>query len=128
MHKLPDSRMKNNFQVMLQEKLHCVTASEPEEQWMQMKTMLQQTTAEVVGLSTRKYRHWFDEADKKVQELLEKKRSCHNRLLAKSDGQAAKAAYKTAGSTLQAKLRTMQNDWRTGLAVTWVACAPSMRH
>ena len=81
-----------------------------------MKTTLQETTAEVVCLSTRKHQDWFDEAGKEIQELLVKKRSCHNRLLAKSDGQAAKAAYKTAGSTLQAKLRTMQNDWRTGLA------------
>ena len=37
-------------------------------------------------------------------------------MLAKPDDQAAKAAYKTACSTLQAKLRTMQNDWWTGLA------------
>ncbi|WP_419631682.1 hypothetical protein, partial [Thiolapillus sp.] len=108
--------MKNNLQVMLEERLHCVTAAEPEEQWKQMKTILQETTAEVVGLSTRKHQDWFDEADKEIQELLEKKRSCHNHLLAKPDDQAAKAAYKTACSTLQAKLRTMQNDWWTGLA------------
>ncbi|WP_293703513.1 hypothetical protein, partial [Thiolapillus sp.] len=108
--------MKNNLQVMLEERLHCVTAAEPEEQWKQMKTILQETTAEVVGLSTRKHQDWFDEADKEIQELLEKKRSCHNHLLAKPDDQAAKAAYKTACSTLQAKLRTMQNDWWTRLA------------
>ncbi|WP_294032259.1 hypothetical protein, partial [Thiolapillus sp.] len=115
-HKLRDPRVKNNLQVMLEERLHCVTAAEPEEQWKQMKTILQETTAEVVGLSTRKHQDWFDEADKEIQELLEKKRSCHNHLLAKPDDQAAKAAYKTACSTLQAKLRTMQNDWWTGLA------------
>ena len=40
----------------------------------------------------------------------------HNRLLAKPDNQAAKATYKTACSTHQAKLRTMQNDWWTGLS------------
>ena len=61
-----------------------------------MKTILQETTAEVVGLSTRKRQDWFDEAQKKkkkkIQELLEKKRPCHNRLLAKPDDQAAKAA------------------------------------
>ena len=84
-----------------------MTAVEPEEQWKQMKTILQETTAEVVGLLTRKHQHWFDEADKDIQELLEKKRSCHNHLLAKLDDQAAKAAYKTACSTLQAKLRTV---------------------
>ena len=116
MHKLRDPRVKNNLQAMLEERLHCVTAAEPEEQCKQMKTILQKTTAEVVGLSTRKHQGWFDEADKEIQELLEKKRSCHNHLLTKPDDQAAKAAYKTACSTLQAKLRTMQNDWWTGLA------------
>ena len=101
---------------MLEEGLHCVTATEPEEQWKQMKTMLQETTAEVVGLSTRKHQDWFDDADKEIQELLEKKRSCHDHLLAKPDDEAAKAAYKTVCSTLQAKLRTVQNDWWTGIA------------
>ena len=51
-----------------------MTAAEPEEQWKQMKTVLQVTTAELVGLSTRKHQDWFDEADKEIQELLEKKR------------------------------------------------------
>ena len=69
-----------------------------------MKTILQEpqeTTAEV-GLLIRKHQDCFDEAHKEIQELLEKKRSCHNHLLEKPDDQAAKAAYKTACSTLQA--------------------------
>ena len=48
-----------------------------------MKTILQETTAEVVGLSTRKHQDWFDEADKEIQELLEKKRSCLQNLIIK---------------------------------------------
>ena len=106
-HKLHDPRVKNNLQVMLEERLRCATAAQPEEQWKQMKTILQETTAEVVGLSARKHQDWFDEAVKEIQELLEKRRSCHNHLLAKPDDQAAKAAYKTACNTLQTKLRTM---------------------
>ena len=101
---------------MLQEILHCGTAAEPKEQWRQMETTLQETTAEVVGLSTRKHQDWFDETDKEIQELLEKKRSRDNYQFAKPDHQAAKAAYKTACSTLQAKFKTMQNDWRTAPA------------
>ena len=115
-HKLRDPRLKNNLQVTSEERLHCVTAAEPEEQWKQMKTILQETTTEVVGLSTRKHQDWFDEAEKEIQVLLEKKRSCNIHLLAKPDDQAAKAAYMTACSTLQAKLRTMQNDPWTGPA------------
>ena len=54
-HKLRDPGVKNNLQVMLEQRLHCVTAAEPEEQWKQMKTILQETTAEVLCLSTRKH-------------------------------------------------------------------------
>ena len=64
----------------------------------------------------RKHQDWFDEADKEIQELLEKKHSCHNNLLTKPDDRAAEAEYKTSSSTLQAKLRTKQNDWGTRLA------------
>ena len=99
MHNLRDPRVKNNFQVMLEDRLHCVTTAEPEEQRKQMKARLQETKAEVGGLSTRKFQNWFDEADKEIQELFEKKRSCHNYLLAKVNDQAAKTAYKTACST-----------------------------
>ena len=68
------------------------------------KTTLQQTTADVAGLSTRKHRDWFDGANMEIYEMLEKK---HNRLLAITDDQTAKAAYKTACRTLNAKLRTI---------------------
>ena len=114
---------------MLEERLHCVTDTEPEEEGKQIETVLQETTAEVVGLSTRKHQDWFDEADKKIKQLLKKKRSCHNHLLAKPDDKAAKAAYKTACSTLQANLRTMQNDWCTGPAqrTQWYADMGDMR-
>ena len=100
---------------MLEEKLHCVPAAEPEEQWKQMKTILQ---AEVAGLSTRKHQDWMKKIrkPKSCSKKKKRKRFCHNRLLVKPHDQAAKAAYKTTCSTLQAKLRTMQNDWWTGLA------------
>ena len=39
-HKLHDPWVKNNLQVTVEERLHCVTAAEPEEQWKQMKTIL----------------------------------------------------------------------------------------
>ena len=48
-----------------------MTAAEPEEQWKQMKTILQETAADVGGLLTRKHQDRFDEANKEVRELLE---------------------------------------------------------
>ena len=52
-HKLRDQRVKINLQDMLEEKLHCVTTAEPEEQWQHMKTMLQETTDEVVACRSK---------------------------------------------------------------------------
>ena len=78
---------------MLGERLQCMTATEPEEQWKQMEIILQETTAEAAGLLTRKHQDWIDETDKEIQELLKKKRSCHNHLLAKPDDQTAKDAH-----------------------------------
>ena len=52
-YKLRDPRVRNNLQVMLEEKLHCVAAAEPEEQWQHMKTMLQETTDEVVACRSK---------------------------------------------------------------------------
>ena len=72
MHKLRDPRVKNNLQVMLEERLQCVTAGEPEEQWKQMKTILQETTTEVVGLSTRKTKTG-------LTKQIRKSKSCSNR-------------------------------------------------
>ena len=103
-HKLPNPRVENNLQVMLEERLQCVEAAEPEEQWKQMKTIPQETTSEVVGLSTTKHQDWFDEADKEIQELLERNAPttiiCLQNLMIKLPRL----------HTLQAKLRTMQND------------------
>ena len=56
---------------MLDELLHCVAAAEPEEERKLIKTIVQETTAEVVGLSTRKHEDWFDEAHKEFKSFLE---------------------------------------------------------
>ena len=96
--------------------------------------MISETIAKVVGLSPRKHQDWFGEADEEIQELLKKKCSCHNCLLAKPDDQAAKAAYKTACSMLQAELGLCRMICgqhllrRHNAMLTLVACMPSMRH
>ena len=52
-----------------------MTAAEPEEQWKQMKTLLQEITAEVVGFSTRKGQDWLDEAGKALKTVIDPIRS-----------------------------------------------------
>ena len=90
--------------------------SDPDKQWQHLKSFIQETVVEVAGFSNRKNRDWFDENDAEIQNLLQKKRSYHDRPLASNDDQAAKAAYRAACSTLQTKLREIQNKWWLELA------------
>ncbi|KAK4329223.1 hypothetical protein Pmani_000450 [Petrolisthes manimaculis] len=89
---------------------------DPENEWQHLKTILQETTGEVNGFSSRKNKDWFDENDAEVEDLLKTKRSCHAKLLTYPNVQAAKAAYRTACSTLQHKLREIKNNWWLALA------------
>ena len=71
---------------MLEERLQCVTAEEHEEQWKQMKTILQENTAEVVDLLTRIYQDWFDKQIRKPKSfskttLLPQSSDCKNLMI-----------------------------------------------
>ena len=118
---------------MLEKRLHCVTASEPEEQWKQMKTILQETAPEVVGLSTRKHPDWFDEVDKKIQELLKRKRSRHNhlqKLMIKLPRMHTRLPAVHSRLSLGPCRMVGGQDLPRGHngMLTWVTCAPSTRH
>ena len=94
-----------------------MAAAEPEEQWERMKTILQETTAEVVGLSTRKHQGWFDETDMETPELFEMKAPativCLQYVMIKPLRLHTRVPAVHSGLS---KLRTLQNESRTGLA------------
>ncbi|KAK2562750.1 hypothetical protein P5673_014468 [Acropora cervicornis] len=110
-HRLHQPEIEAAFQARLGERLQHPPNRDPSTQWQDFKTAVQESAAETFGFSVRKNKDWFDESDPAIQDLLDKKRSCYNHLLFKPDDPAAKAAYKKPCSTLQASLRTMQNDW-----------------
>jgi len=105
------------FQEKLKNKLtSAILAVEPEELWKDLKTTLQETAAEVGGFSTRKNKDWFDENDDEIQTFIDKKRFAYQTLLSNPDSQSAKSTYTQACSTLQRKLRDIQNKWWEALA------------
>ena len=108
---------QKTYQAKLTERLDRVADPDTDidQHWTQLKTVLQKTTAEVVGFSSRKHKDWFDESDTEIQELLEMKHSSHQRILTNPDN-SLKAAYRTACNTLQKILRVMKNDRWTDLA------------
>ena len=110
--------LKEKFQSELESKLAPTEAidADPEKMWQDLKSTLQETTAKIVGFTTRKNKDWFDESDEEIQQLISDKRSCHQRVLSNPGYQAAKESYRQACCTLQKKLRKIQNDWWLALA------------
>ncbi|XP_076442022.1 uncharacterized protein LOC143281001 [Babylonia areolata] len=117
---LLDYVLEEEFRKELEDRLKAEVSSsqepDPEEQWQRLKTALQNSAADVAGFSTRKNRDWFDENDVEIQNLIQEKRASHARLLASKDDNTAKAAHRTVCSTLQSKLREIQNNWWLKLA------------
>ena len=131
-HKLRDPRVKNNLQVMLQERLHCVTAVEPEEQWKQMKTILQETTAEAVGLPENTKTGLMKQIRKSkscskrnapatiicLQNLIIKLPRLHTKLPAVHSRQSLGPCRMSGGQDLPGGHNSM---------LTWVTCTSSVR-
>uniref|UniRef100_K7EZ64 Reverse transcriptase domain-containing protein n=1 Tax=Pelodiscus sinensis TaxID=13735 RepID=K7EZ64_PELSI len=119
--------VKAVFQESLRSRLEeqsCLADSPPapEVLWDRIKTIVLQTSEDILGFST-KNRDWFDENNLEVQELLSKKRSAHQVHLAQSSCPHKKAAFRLECSTFQRKLREIQNEWWTNLAVRTQLCA-----
>ena len=133
-HKLCDPRVKNNLQVTLEERLHCVTAAEPEEQWKQMKTILRETTAEAVGLSTRKHQDWFDKQIRKSKSCLKRKAPatimCLQNLIIKLPRLHTRLPAAHSRLNLGPCRMIGGQDLPRGHngMLTWVTCTPSTRH
>ena len=132
-HRLRDPRVKNILQVMLKERLNCVTAAAPEEQWKQMKTILQETTAEAVGLPENTKTGLMKQIRKSknrskanapatiicLQHLMIKLPRLHTRLLAVHSRLSLGPCRMIGGQDLPRGLNGI---------LTWVTRAPSTRH
>ena len=111
--------MKTVFQADPQTKLEqdsCSKDSSPEALWNKLKTAILQTSKNVLGLSTKKNKDWFDKNNHEIQDLLAKKRSAHQDHLAQPSCPMKKAAFCYTCGYLQRKLRIIQNKWWTNLA------------
>jgi exonuclease III len=83
----------------------------PESLWNQLKTAVLQTSEAILGFTAKKNKDWFDENDTVILELLSKKRSAHQAHLSQPSCPVKKTAFRLACSSLQHKLREIQNKW-----------------
>ena len=124
--KLQQPIVEANFQAALKAKLDKDEEpldSSTESMWQHLKTSILEASGEVIGYIKRKNKDWFDENDTEIQELLSKKRSAHQSHMSQPSSQEKKAAFRQACSTLQHKLREIQNRWWTDVAQKTQLCA-----
>ena len=105
------------FQSNLQAKLETSDdLTDPCRLWDHMKSAILQSSEEILGFSKKKNRDWFDENNSEILDLLSRKRSAHQSHLALPSCPVKREAFRSTCSTLQRKLREMQNNWWTNLA------------
>ena len=86
-------------------------SEEVEDCWEDIKQKAYDASLRVLGPVNRIHQDWFDQNDREINDLLERKRSLHKALLSDPNSQAKKAAYTAIRSHVQQRLRVMQDTW-----------------
>ena len=86
--------------------------------WEKFKTLVYDTSVDVLGLRKRKHRDWFNENDHLITNLLNAKNSLHTKLLcaSKNDQISLKQSLKETKSSLQRQIRQIKNQWWLGIS------------
>ncbi|CAI9725379.1 Hypothetical predicted protein [Octopus vulgaris] len=87
-----------------------------DEQWESFRDTVHSIALETLGQITRNHQDWFDENDQEIQKLLEEKRRLLRAHQNDTTCTAKKAAFNNIRSTVQAKLRLMQDAWLSAKA------------
>lgn len=82
-----------------------------EADWAALRELVYDTATEILGLSSRKHKDWFDENSEDIKQLLNKKHRLHQAYLNNPSSTSKKDAYKNVCRLVQQRLRQMQNTW-----------------
>ena len=127
--KLNVSKLKSHeAAALLAEKLGAKNADfspsdDPKTDWETFAECLYKTSYETLGPKSSKHQDWFDENDAEIKTLLEKKQHIYKAFLDDPSSICKKKAFANIRSTIQKKLRQMQNHW---LAMKAESCASTI--
>ena len=79
--------------------------------WSTLRTTVYNTAFECLGPSIRIHKDWFDENCAEITQLLEDKHRAHKAHIDDPTSTAKKDALRNARSTVQQKLRAIQDSW-----------------
>ena len=84
--------------------------------WTSLRDTVYRTAMECLGPPTRRHRDWFDENHAEIMDLIGKKRAAHLAHLHDPQSTPKKDALKSIRSSVQLKLREMQDSWLSAKA------------
>tara|TARA_B110001454_G_scaffold15635_1_gene14033 strand:+ start:278 stop:3463 length:3186 start_codon:yes stop_codon:yes gene_type:complete len=115
--KLKEASTKDKFVKDLKNGLKDIKTSptDPEENWKNLKNLIQTTAKDTLGPKKRRHQDWFDDNDPEIQALLDKKHKLHKDYL-NEKSQRNKDHYNTARQSLETKLDLMRNNWLSNKA------------
>ena len=116
--KLQNDTIAKEFSSDLEDKMLSLTndKSSIEEQWTAFRDTVHKTALDHLGPTTRRNQDWFDENDEEIQLLLAEKRRL---LRAHQDdplSTSKRNAFVNVRSTVQKRLREMQDAWLSAKA------------
>nr|XP_014346189.1 PREDICTED: uncharacterized protein LOC106704212 [Latimeria chalumnae] len=80
-------------------------------EWTDLWNVVYQAAEQTIGFMSRWHQDWFNENDKSIRLLLDRKRKVHQNLLADPGSVTKKATYRDLCHEVQIKLRQMQDRW-----------------
>jgi hypothetical protein len=109
--KLPST--SQYFADTLEERLNSIVLddNDVETAWSTLRNTVYNTAFECLGPSTRKHNDWFDENCAEITQLLEDNHCAYKARIDDPTSTAKKDALRNARSTVQQKLRDMQDSW-----------------
>ena len=118
---LNNDATRSAFQNELAEHLTQTTTTNPittehlTERWDSISEVLLNTARDILGVSNRKHRDWFDEQAEEIHQLLDDKNRAHQAVIA-NPTPTSRARFADLRSRVQQETRRMQNEWWTRLA------------
>ena len=116
--KLKVSDIRQYFADTLEQRLDSTVleGQDVETAWTGLRETVYNTAMECLGPATRKHKDWFDENCTEIQQLLEGKRCAYKAHLDDPKSVSKKDTVRNVRSTVQAKLRQMQDSWLSSKA------------
>ena len=84
------------------------SSEDVDESWTIFRDTVYSSAMDFLGPVSRKHQDWFDENDKEIQGLLEKKHQKHKAYLRNTSSVSSRTAYSNICKTVQTRLRDMQ--------------------